>query len=708
MKNPGNKKKGYVTEPRLVTSSGKKRTPVMTAAQHHSLQADIMSTLPLPYQPEFGSPDRIQWPVDRLQQNRYWRLYYKVDPIISTVVDLFADIIASDFTLVGEGVDGEVKDFYEYMVEETQVTSLFPYFIKEFLTLGEVIPHCVFNKDKQMWDSIMFHNPDQINVVDSPFVNIDPLIEFTPDESLKALISNSNPAIQEVISKLPPTLLQAIQSGGNIPLDTKLNATFLARKVHPYDIRGTSIMTRLYRVLMYEDAVVNASIATARRHAGPLKIAKLGDAAMNWVPDEEFEGKIIELLAAAEMDPHAFLVLPWFVQFEAFGTTERMMSISREWDVIERIKLTALGVSQGFLHGEATYASMKGNMQTLLMRLRSLRLFFEDSWWYPKYFRPIAEMNEFIKPSQAEVTHRLRIKRSRRELIEQNKYIIPKMQWSRALDPRVDQELLEAFEQIVTRLNLPISSSTIYAAAGLDVEEELQNMVQDAKAEREIEKENNINFSTEDGNSLGGGNISFEGSEGENSEGEVPEGEALLEEELEEEVLEEEVSPEEASSQRPRNHERFSKQDVGDLMDLITTGETDSDFWSGAIKEGSSLENFGDDFEWETVEHFLEDESYSNHAIDSLKRSLIKAEILQPEPNEKLIAQIDDKLSDKLLDKDFEKESMNILNQLPKKKVAKKEDDIPADTFFAGKGNKVKSRKSVPKVPKKGGKKDGV
>lgn len=313
---------------------------------------DYMFTLPMPYQPEFASPERVQYPIDRAQQNRYWRLFYKLDPVISNVIDLFGDIISSEFSIEGEGVDGDIKDVYETMTDNTKVISMFSYFIREFLVMGEVFPHLIFDKNKGLWTGLIFHNPDQIKVIDSPFIEMEPLVEFVPDASLKALINSKNPQIQKYISNLPAEVTQAISSRRNITLDTSLNVTFLARKLHPYDVRGTSILTRLYRILMYEDAISNASIATARRHAGPLKIVKLGDKELNWVPEKEYEDKILQLLSVAEQDPHAVLVVPWFVQFEAFGTTDRMLTIRNEWDVIERIKLTALGVSQGFLHGE--------------------------------------------------------------------------------------------------------------------------------------------------------------------------------------------------------------------------------------------------------------------------------------------------------------------------------------------------------------------
>lgn len=595
---------------------------------------DFMFTLPLPFQPEFASPERVQYPIDRSQQNRYWRLYYKLDPVIGNVIDLFGDIISSDLGLSGEGVDGEVKDTYERMIDTTKIVALFPYFVREFLVMGEVIPHTIFNKAKGIWTGLIFHNPDQIKVVDSPFIEMEPIVEFVPDAGLRALMRSKGDQIQKIIQNLPQEVVQSIISGKNIVLDTSLNTTFIARKIHPYDVRGTSILTRLYRVLMYEDAIANASIATARRHAGPLKIAKLGDKELNWVPEKEYEDKIMQLLAAAEMDPHAFLILPWFVQFEAFGTTDRMLTIRNEWDVIERIKLTALGVSQGFLHGEATYSSMKGNMQTLFMKLRGLRTFFESVWWYPKFFKPVAEMNKFIKPTKAEVSHRLRTRRSKRELDEDDRYIIPKIQWARALDPKIDAELLDALEQIQTRLKIDVARSTVYTAAGLDFEEQITTIIEEEKKESELRVQLGV-------------------------PPEEPEG-------LSEETPLEEVGEEEVKEELAEGASKNSK--VSGFTELLKIGKTKSKFWDDFVtKRKEKGKHSLQDLKFEEVVDYVDGKGYSIKEIQDLRRSFIRRSI-----NGKVVS-----LSPDMSDTEFDTAVADILK--------KKEED---SVFFVGAGNK--------------------
>ena len=98
------------------------------------------------------------------------------------------------------------------------------------------------------------------------------------------------------------------------------------------------------------------------------------------------------------------------------GTTDRIMNIAQHHDVIERIKLIAMGISKSFLHGEVTYASSVTGLSVFLQRLRAMRDFFVNTWLLPKFFKPIAQINGWVKRDKGELNHRYRIKRSFREI----------------------------------------------------------------------------------------------------------------------------------------------------------------------------------------------------------------------------------------------------------------------------------------------------
>jgi hypothetical protein len=246
----------------------------------------------------------------------------------------------------------------------------------------------------------------------------------------------------------------------------------------------------MWRILMLEDAVFNATIATTRRHAAPLRVAKLGDPATSYIPDPEVEERLLGLLAESEGDTLSWLVWNYGLNFELVGVTDRIMSIRDHWELCERVKLIALGISKGFLHGEVTYASAASGLTVFLQRLKAMRDLIETLWLYPKFFQPVSVMRGFIKPTQAEAASAsdkgpyVMTRRSYRELIEDGRYVSPKAEWDRQLDPTVEQAQITAV-QALKQMGVPFSKQYLASLVACDWEEQLQQRMQEVETEQQ-------------------------------------------------------------------------------------------------------------------------------------------------------------------------------------------------------------------------------
>lgn len=358
-----------------------------------------------PYHPLFSSPDRLQLPVQLAQLNQYWRLFYNVDPVIGGAIDMHGDMPWSGAYLVMDEPGDEsqtIMHAYEDMLNRTELLSWLPKLTREYMVIGEVFPFCFWDEKEGVFTHITLHNPDYVEVVDSPLVDDEPILTLRPSQDLRRILQSTDPRYVRLRSKLPADVLAVIAGGKNIPLDP-LNASHLARRAFPYDIRGTSIMGRMFRILMYEDAVFNGQIQQAQRHALPLRVFKLGDQQKGWIPSPQNMEDFIELLAEAEVDPLAAIVYHYGLQVEYHGMEGKQLKITQEWDVIERAKLIALGINKAFLHGEVTYASANAGLQVLMMRYRTLRDMVLSDWIYKKVFAVMAELNGFYrKPKKSD------------------------------------------------------------------------------------------------------------------------------------------------------------------------------------------------------------------------------------------------------------------------------------------------------------------
>ena len=438
-----------------------------------------MTTTPIHYDPRFSTPDKIFYPRSEVQANAVWRHLYRMDPAIAVATDMYAELPWSEFDILGID-DQRVKNQYESMISDLNLVPWLPTLSREYLMLGKVIPHLIFDAAKGYWTDLVVYNPDYVAVRPVPVPGEEPILDLRPTPEMKEFATNPDPRVQVARSKMPQELLYRAMAGLPIPLDP-INATYISRRTSPYAYIGTSLYSRLYRIQMIEDFLTNAMIAVSQRNAAPLRIFKLGDPSMAWLPDRAEEESFLNMLAIAETDPFAAIVYHYGLSVEYVGVSDRLLSVSREWDYIERVKFLALGISKSFLLGEASFASAVAGLQTLVERLQTFRRMFERTWIRPKIFESIAIMNEFYKRPSAELSHRIRTRRDKSDLL------VPEIRWRKRLEPVQDAGLLNIWMQLQERGI--VSKRTLATGAGIDYDADQRQIEheQDADLDRSLD-----------------------------------------------------------------------------------------------------------------------------------------------------------------------------------------------------------------------------
>jgi len=432
---------------------------------------------PLYYDYRWSTPDKFYYPKNRAVANSIFREVYKRDAAVATATDMYAELPWSEFDLSGMD-DKYIRHVYEDMFSELNILPKLPGFTRDYLITGELVLHNMFDSINGIWNRIIPHNPDYVRAEGIGIVTEQPLLWLLPTPEIKRLLNSTDPRIRALQKLLPREVINAFRANREVPLDP-LNTTFLSRLSSSTDVRGNSLYSRIYRVIMYEDFIVNASLAVAQRNAAPLRIFKLGDPNTGWLPDEDDEAAFAEMLSMAESDPLGAIIMHHNVSAELVGVSDRMMSISKEWDFIERVKLLGLGVSKSFLIGEASFASSVVGMQTLLQRLYALRLFFEKEWLIRKVCKPIAQIHEFYKRTPAELEHRIRIKRP----LDDTELILPKIKWKKTLESVQDVAVLNIWRDLKERGIL--SDRTYTSGAGVDMDAERKNIAEERTYKQE-------------------------------------------------------------------------------------------------------------------------------------------------------------------------------------------------------------------------------
>jgi hypothetical protein len=432
------------------------------------------------YDPEITTT-AIYLPRTIKQKNRWCRWFYDHDELIGASMDVHAELPYSKAVLDVD--DPSILRHFEDCIELTNFYSKLSPIDLEFMKIGEVFIHNNWDDSSGMWNHITVHNPDYVEVRFTPFADQECAIELIPDDELKALVHSTKPEDQQLKSRIPDQIFRKVLTGKNITLDPD-EVTHIARRSHAYDIRGTSIINRIFRLLMYEDKLREAQITIADNFIYPLKIFKLGDPQKGWIPNETHQRALASMLQQATFDPNFSLIYHYGLNVEYVTVADKVMRLEKEWTDITEKKMIALGVSKEFLSGSSTYAAANVGLQIQLARYKAKRDLFEYNWIRNKFFKIMAERNDFYRRDKKELVGNYRVSRKGRE--RQERLIIPNLIWDKKLMLRDDQAFLTFMNNVYAQGKGPISAITLLQLMGLSLDDELKNKRKQEELEEKI------------------------------------------------------------------------------------------------------------------------------------------------------------------------------------------------------------------------------
>ena len=195
------------------------------------------------YDPRYTATS-MYMPRSNKDRNMWNRWFYDHDPLTGAVLDLHAELPHSQAEFLTD--DPIINRHINECVDRINLFSKLPQIDLEYMKIGEVFIHTPWNKDLMMWEDIIIHNPDYIEVTYSPFAERESLLELIPSEELKKIVYSTKPEDQQLKRRIPVEILKRVLTGKNILLNNK-EVTHIARKSNPTDERGSSILQRLYR-----------------------------------------------------------------------------------------------------------------------------------------------------------------------------------------------------------------------------------------------------------------------------------------------------------------------------------------------------------------------------------------------------------------------------------------------------------------------------
>ena len=420
--------------------------------------------------PEVYSPlwltSNTHIPRDRGTTNAWVRAFFALNPIVNNALSLHATYPISKLSITCP--NKEIEEFFTNMAEEMDLLNVCVQMAQEFYVIGEVFPLLELDEKNRKWARCVIQNPDYMYVKRTALAT-EPEISLRPDPELKRIVMNNDPESIRLRKQLPPDIIKYVKASKNIPLDN-FYVSHLARRISPYETRGTSLIVSCFKALMLWDKFRECKYAQADNLINPITLVKLGgsaDAEFKVTPADLEQWR--QLLEEAQYDKDFKIITHGSVTIERIGA-QTVIDVSN--DITQLIKEIYIGlmVPQVIMEaGDITYAN--GSLSLDVLRQRYLQ--FQNmmsKWIKKKVFAPIAQLNDFWERKGGE-----------------KKLIIPDIEWNHMSLFDLN-DYIQQISQLVGERKL-VSVHTLYRSLGLDYENEQQRIREESIQEAIHKKE---------------------------------------------------------------------------------------------------------------------------------------------------------------------------------------------------------------------------
>jgi len=473
------------------------------------------------YSPQL-STDFLELPQSEREKRELFRFWYTTHPIVGAAIDFHTDVPMSKIRLSlpkGKDMDRckQILHFYEVMCRrvrlfQTLYDATHEYWLHgnvfifcEDHDIGPEIPesitldveeeevgdvdyegravkkierrkklkpeseraqaiHGFVEKNYKGWQRLQILPPEQVKLEVFQYTNRVKM-ELIPSEKDRLVVLKSQEQHDEestrIAEDIPEQIRENLLSGQPIPLNTSpyddyLCSSFchhLSHKKSPYDDRGISILERCLRTLLYQDKLRQAQTQIASRAMTPKRIVwaeKMSE------PDVQ---DLRDQIDQALIDPDFTVVANFEVHWDEIGSRDRLLDLSTEYDITNKLLFIGLRITEPMLTGESTYSGERIHldvMNTMYLLYREQIAEFVEQ----ELFAPVAEKKGFWE--EDEYGNRV--------------LLYPKLQFTR-LALRDNTELQDFMYNLYQKGSLPIAY--IYELLNIDVEDAHSQLAKD-------------------------------------------------------------------------------------------------------------------------------------------------------------------------------------------------------------------------------------
>lgn len=431
------------------------------------------------------------------QLARLWNKIYKDDAVAGSAVDFIRIFSWSDFTLTGMR-DPEKMKLFQTALEMFQPVTTMPEIEGEALKQGRSISTMLFDQERMTWTGLLPHDAIDCEITPIPVRGFDPKIDVTTSAEMMAFLKSKDARDIPAQQVIPDRLRKAMLSG-KAQLDP-LTTMFVPRRVSLTDFKGTSIYWRILPYYAIEKALLQSTIANARRRTRSILHVQAG-VDNQWEPSDQELQDLISMFIATEDDPAgAVIATRNGIQTNELRQGSDHWKISEEQDSLRAAKLAALGVSDAMLSGDANFNTVDATLTMFVESKKVSRAHYTREVIYNRLFAQVARVNGFVKTatSAADAAHGVRTGGRRLAMaspmsVEEAMKIpladleMPRVHWTKNLSPQSDAAYLDILDRAEQK-GIPVTAAMYASASGIDLNQLVEALPDDKRLRAKFAK----------------------------------------------------------------------------------------------------------------------------------------------------------------------------------------------------------------------------
>lgn len=410
----------------------------------------------------------------------YYRDIYYHDSVAGAAVDISSTFPFSEMALTG--LDNKDLAIYQETLSRINIRTFMQEVSNTHLVDGQYTGTLIYDPDRRVFQDIMSHDALNTAVTPQPFHALEPVIKVNSAHVLEQLLGAGSPYLDSVLASYPPGIVDRYRQG-TVVLDP-MTTLYVPRK-GAMDRESVSYLKRILPMYMLEKVLYRGTLTEAHKRQRPTSHVTVGGE--NWIATDKEMQEILAEFQRTELDPLG----AWIITREGVQVNDiRMPDGQWRWtdlvDILVPYKLRALGISEAFLSGEASYATAETAITVFLDSMDAYRELLTYKIFTRKIFPLVAVLHGFYKdPGKAEEMNS--VAGIIANLNNHQNLRIPQVNWFKSLNGKDTESQWDMLDKLSEKgFTIPLKMWA--AAASVDIGSLMQDLEEDAKIKERLEE----------------------------------------------------------------------------------------------------------------------------------------------------------------------------------------------------------------------------